>query len=43
MRNVLNQLIGNQEDYGKIYDLSTKLDCLIVDYYNQEDTINFNG
>ncbi|MBM7614597.1 aspartyl-phosphate phosphatase Spo0E family protein [Alkaliphilus hydrothermalis] len=35
LRKRLNELIDGQEDYKKIYDLSTQLDLLIVAYYRK--------
>ncbi|NLP14017.1 MAG: Spo0E family sporulation regulatory protein-aspartic acid phosphatase [Clostridium sp.] len=32
----LNRLIDKGDDYSKIYELSVKLDMLIVQYYNEK-------
>lgn len=32
----LNHLIDKGDDYSKIYELSVKLDMLIVQYYNEK-------
>jgi|GEM_PF-1896160 len=35
LQKLLNDKISKQEDYSEIYELSTKLDLLIVDYYKK--------
>ncbi len=35
LQKLLNDKISKQEDYKEIYELSTKLDILIVDYYKK--------
>ncbi|ADU74298.1 MAG TPA: Spo0E family sporulation regulatory protein-aspartic acid phosphatase [Hungateiclostridium thermocellum] len=35
LQSQLNDMIDNGDDYSKIYELSVKLDMLIVQYYNE--------
>ncbi len=35
LQKLLNDKISKQDDYMEIYELSTKLDILIVDYYKK--------
>ncbi|HHV29590.1 aspartyl-phosphate phosphatase Spo0E family protein [Acetivibrio mesophilus] len=35
LQSELNNMIDNGDDYSKIYELSVKLDMLIVQYYNE--------
>lgn len=35
MQKRLNEMLDKQEDYSVIYDLSTALDLLIVDFYRK--------
>ena len=37
LQNELNQLLEVNEDYSKVYELSVKLDRLIVQYYKREN------
>ncbi|TYQ13052.1 UNVERIFIED_CONTAM: Spo0E like sporulation regulatory protein [Acetivibrio alkalicellulosi] len=35
MQDKLNNMIDSGDDYTKIYEMSVKLDSLIVQYYNE--------
>lgn len=36
LQKILNDKISNQEDFKEIYELSTRLDLLIVDFYKNK-------